>query len=777
MDLLRFQEEASAQIAQRLGDYLVDPLMVDRTRPVPFFQTLVSITGSGKTLMLADAINQIRSRLPREPVVLWLSKGRVVVWQTYANLAHGKYAANIPGYTVKPLLELVPADIEDSATPLLLMATAAKFARQDETDDRRVFQVQFDLATESLWNLLKRRRTTNGERRPLVVIYDEGQNLSDLQAERLLELVPDAIISASATPSVPAELERVISRLRTDRNWTDADFRTGVLSSAVVEAGLVKRRISLGGYVTPMETAIDAMLQDMRDAEEAAAKIDEPFRPKAIYVSSTNAVDGVPISEDVRRPFEERQARPIVIWRHLVASGIDPSKIAVYAQLQFGKYTPPRHDFNLFGGGDRDYDRFIQGDFEHIIFNLSLQEGWDDPMCGFAYIDKEMASATQITQVIGRVLRQPNARHYADPILNTAHFYIRSDEKGVFENILDDIRAQITDEHPSIELAVRTNNRRAGAFRAAPSKSRVVPTASIYSGLAKGPVDETVRRMLDFSSGGPNIVGQGARMQVLQEIGVRGATQYEWIAVEHSNLISARTIFRRELQRLFPGGLRRAGGPVNLVDIEEPKFDAMVEITSPAADHIRSIAAEVVDAYVNHSQILLNEDDPPYAVGPVALDPDNAVSFTNALHGRYSGLNPSLELPIARALDRTQRVWARNPEGSGYFIPLLDRGSTGTFWPDFLVWVDSKVVALETKGRHLLPEEARRKVLDIRSTGDCPRLVLRMISEGRWSVAPSGQTAQHGKDGFTVWKWTGSLNQVHYPDAATTVAAALQIDP
>ena len=48
MELFRFQEDASAQIAKRFGVYITDPLMVDRTRPVPFFQMLVSITGEWK---------------------------------------------------------------------------------------------------------------------------------------------------------------------------------------------------------------------------------------------------------------------------------------------------------------------------------------------------------------------------------------------------------------------------------------------------------------------------------------------------------------------------------------------------------------------------------------------------------------------------------------------------------------------------------------------------------------------------------------------------------
>ena len=774
MELFPFQVAAATQVADRFAAYVTDPLMVDRTKPVPFFQMLVSITGSGKTVILADAVAQMQTRLPLQPVVLWLSKGRVVVWQTYANLAHGKYAGNIPGFTVKPLLELAPSDIEDRATPLLLVATVGKFARQDDQgNDRRIFQVQLDLADESLWTLLKRRRLPNGQRRPLLVIYDEGQNLSDLQTERLLELAPDALISASATPSVPQALERVISRLRADRGWADDDYKTSVASREVVASGLVKQRISLGGYVTPMETAVDALLADMREAAEAASHIDEPFRAKAIYVSTTNTVDGFPIAEDAARSFEERQARPILIWRHLVASGIDPATIAVYSQLTFNKDTPPPRSFNLFGGADRDYDRFIAGNYEHIIFNLSLQEGWDDPQCAFAYIDKEMASARQITQVIGRVLRQPGARHHADPILNTAHFYIRSDEKGVFEEIIGDIQGQLASEHPSIQLTIRPENRRTERYREAPSRQRLVPTTSIYSGPAREPIGRVVDRMMDFRSGGENTIGQGSRMQVLQEIGVAGSATYDWIDVEHSNRVTARAIFRRELQRLFPGGLRRAGGPVNLVDMELSKFDALIEINSRAAHHVREIAGDVVTTYIEHSRLLQNDDDPPYAVGPIALNPADAVPFNNALHAHYSGLN-DLEIDIARAIDRTQRVWCRNPEGSGYFIPLLDRGSTATFWPDFLVWVDRTVVAIDSKGDHLISEDSRRKLFDIEGTGERARIVLCLITAGRWSVAPSGQLGKHGGDGYTVWRWSaGRLNAIYCRDTKTAMDAAL----
>jgi type III restriction enzyme len=777
MELFKFQERAANQMASRFSDYAADPLMVDRVTPVPFLQTLVSITGSGKTIILADAVAQIRDHMPIEPVILWVSKGRIVVSQTYANLSSGRYAANLPGFTVKPLLQVAPSDIVDVQHGLLLVATVGKFAVEDQAgSDRKVFEAQLDLASESLWELLKRRRTHGGVRRPLLVVYDEGHNLSDLQTRKLLELSPDALIAASATISLPARLESTIARLRNDRAWSDDQFITTVASKDVVESGLVKERIAIGGYVTPMETAIDAMLSDMAEAREAAAALAVPFRPKAIYVCSTNAVDGVPISEDVKRPFEERQARPILIWRHLVeTAGIDPAKIVIYSQLKFSKEAPPPPEMRVLSGGDRDYTDFVNGGFEHIIFNLGLQEGWDDPTCGFAYIDKEMASARQITQVIGRVLRQPGAEHYSDPSLNTAHFYIRTDERGVFDDILEDIRKQLVSEHPAVSLLVKKESSGRILETVSPNPPRTVPIIGIHSAAARAPITDVIDRMMDFSSGGPNTVGQGSRMLVLQEIGAGAEATFEWTEVEHSNRVTVRSIFRRELQRLYAGALRRAGGPINLVDIELPKFDALIELTSAAADHVRAVARSTVEAYIAHSRIFQNDFDVPYSVGPVAIDRSDAVAFGKALHGAYSGLN-LLELKFARALDRTQRVWARNPKNSGYYVPLLDMAAAATYWPDFLVWVDKTVVAIDTKGDHLLADASIAKLFDIDTLGEPSKVVLRLISEGESIVLPTGQINRVGKHGFTVWSWkNGRVAANHAGDEKSAVSMALDL--
>lgn len=771
IELLPFQINASTKIADRFAEYMADPLTITRTKVVPFYQNLASLTGSGKTLILADVIEQIRTRLPVEPIVLWLSKGKVVVLQTLTNLATGKYSDLIGGYDVKALLDCTQQDVESASRALLLVATVGKFNQKDkEAGDRKIFKVGMDVADKSLWDRLKIRKDEKGRRRPLIVVYDEAHNLSNQQTEMLAELAPDALLAASATIRIPPELTKTIDRLKQDKGWKDEDFVTAVPSGEVVLAGLVKKHIMLGGYVTPMELCITDLVKEMHGAEKAAQVLDLSFRPKAIYVSTTNTVDGLTPKEDAARPFKERQARPILIWRHLVESlGVDPSTIAVYCDLKFDKKMPPPPEFVLFSGGDSDYDEFINGKFQHIIFNLSLQEGWDDPECCFAYIDKDMGSPDQVTQVVGRVLRQPGAQHYPSNILNTAHFYIRTDEKGVFEEIIEDVRKKIAAEAPDITLTVRSSTTKTQKPSLPVLKERSVPSVSVDSADAQKPIHRIVADIIPFQEDTDATKGIGARIQVLQTIGKDSEQTEEWVEVEHSNKVTARWIFAREVQKRRPKAL-------HLCDIEHPKFDVLVEYHSPAAKHLREKADEVVDAYIEHSDIVQNALDHPYVVGPISINEAKLEKFKNALHEGYSDLNPSLELPFAQAIDKTKKVWCRNPSTGGFSIDLLDRGKTRQFKPDFLVWSGNHVVAIDTKGDHLILEDSARKLFTIDKIEDGPELVVRLVTEGEWKIKNNEFQKVPSSSGYTVWKLKqGKLNATPCANAVEAVKECLNI--
>ncbi len=518
--------------------------------------------------------------------------------------------------------------------------------------------------------------------------------LSDQQTELLLQLEPDALIAASATMRIPDKLNKRLNRLRDDKGWNDSDFITYVKSSDVVNSGLIKKHISLGGYVTTMEIAIDEMLVMMGKVTKAASDIGLTFTPKAIYVSNTNLVAGT--SE--------------------------------------------------------------KGDFKHIIFNLTLQEGWDDPACYFAYIDKDMGSKDQVTQVIGRVLRQPDARHYPFNALNTAHFYIRTDDKSVFKEILNVVNDKITSEMPDITITFHKGGSGNGEKpMIAPRKQKMVPEVNIDSRHAADPVRKVVELIEDYRTDNVNTVGKGGRVQVFQTIGSGKAVKEEWVEIEHSNRVPARWIFIREVERFY-------GDAVNLCDIEDPKFDAMVEYTSRAAENIRDAARKVVNAYTEHSMIV-QDSISSYSVDEIPVNTSDLVKFKYSVHPGYSKSSfNKFELKFAEALDKAKKDWMRNPSKSFFDIPLLDGGNTKNFNPDFLVWVTNAIIAIDTKGDHLIHVDSARKLFHIKKIRKGPELLIRLVTEGQWNIDKN----KIGSNGYTVWKlkdsrptpfWCSDINE------------------
>lgn len=305
--------------------------MFTAKRPVPFYQALSALTGAGKTPILADAVAQIRMVRPLQPIVLWISKAKAVVGQTFANMEPGgKYNHLVEAFSVQYLSDLTPQAIADGETPVLALATVGTFNQKGKGDGTLIVHKPSEdvHGSQSLWDTLASRKSASSERRPLLIVYDEAQNLSDQQTDLLLALEPDAMLVASATMKTPGRLGLVIQRLKQE-GWSDEpesdtkeDIRsclvTAVSSKAVVLAGLVKKQIILGGYTSIPETMIDDMLTAMETAREKAVDLQAGFEPKAIYVCKTNVNQDDGTTDLASRPFDQRKAPPILIWRYLV---------------------------------------------------------------------------------------------------------------------------------------------------------------------------------------------------------------------------------------------------------------------------------------------------------------------------------------------------------------------------------------------------------------------------------------------------------------------------
>ncbi|TFD17031.1 hypothetical protein E3T26_02770 [Cryobacterium sp. TMT1-21] len=746
IELFQFQQDAASQMADRFTDYSAEPVVMGRRanmREVPFYQALSSNTGSGKTAILAQAVSEIVAMSEIPPVILWLSKGKVVVQQSYANLAGGKYDHLLTDITVRLLSEYDPEDVANSKEALLYFATVGTFNQKDrENSNLRIFALDTDNIESTRWEALKLRETAEGQRRPLVVVYDEAQNLSDQQTTLLLEQQPTVFLLASATLRFPAQFDtEVIQPLRTSGGYKDEDLITQVKSSTVVASGLVKGMISLDGLNAPMEETISEMLGDLREAEDDARAENLSFTPKAIYVCNTNILaDDAGQTDNPKQPFDQRQAPPITIWRYLTDQcGVPADEIAVYADLKTDKEFPLPSDFTLFKGGESDYEDFVTGDYRHIIFNKTLQEGWDDPSVYFAYIDKTMESSVDITQIVGRVLRQPGATHYEADRLNTAHFYVRVDRNDSFAQIVEEVKKGLGGDAP--EVRILTSPPGSEEAESLPAKQRLtVPRTFINNAPTVGPVEKVISKVHDYTQDAVNTRGVGRRRTVQQTIGAGTSVDSEWVDFEQSNRVNARWVFRREVARRYRPALM-------VMNTDTQKFDAKVGVGSSAYSSLTGNAAEAVDEYLRHS-VIKQHKPKPYTIGSSLVRRGSMETFKNALHEGYDDLN-DLERRFARAIDETGLTWARNRSQTGYKIPLVSLGQTVWFFPDFLVWVGDTVICVDTKAGHIVEGDARRKLLSIQPHKDVPTTVeVKFVTEGTWKH----DGTPDGKDGFSVWE-------------------------
>lgn len=786
LELKVFQVKSAKLIADR---YRFFAHHADRPRkgnkPRPFFQALSALTGAGKTPILAEAVMLMRAHFGSEPIVFWMSKARSVVAQTYSNFSSGKYREIVEDFRVISVQGLTPQLIADGSEPLMVMATTGLFNNKDQSEGAlNIYKRDNDLFGDtSPWERLI-ARPHKGGRRPLIIVYDEGHNLSEQQTELLAELEPDAYLLASATLKLPQNFQKSIIqpiKLWVEEAGDPGPFRwlkavdehglpeaecfitTAVNSDKVVEAQLVKRAIQFDGTTATMETCLDDLIDRMDLLKSEIDNHDLNFVPKAIYVCRTNITDDGE-KDDASKPFQHRMAPPIRIWRYLVEEkDISPADIAIYANLTFVSGSKP-DEVNLYSKGDTDFDDFRAGDYKHIIFNLSLQEGWDDPSCYLAYIDKSMGSSIQVEQIIGRVLRQYDATHYDSPLLNSAHFFLRVDRQSVFTEAIDKVKAKLQSEGAPIEIMTTFAGKGGGAFDVYPKDETAVELHHIFvdSEAARQRIGEIIEEFPTFTEGDANTVGHAhATSQTVDLTDLAASSgQADWKSDGNTNPVRLRWLANTAIKS-------RSSRALAVVDLKDSKFDVRVQMRSKADKLTEKLGLEIVGAFYRHSE-LVYESVRPFKFGTLRV-PKNAPTFTNGLYESYGGFN-KFELPVAKAIDAAGFAWHRNPSAGGFHIPLLSEGDTASFYPDFIVWKGGAIFCIDSKGGHLLSDAVARKLFDIREDGKT-KLQVRFISEGK-QFELRGRTA---KGGFTVWKMkAGSPTPVFVDTLEKAVAEALR---
>lgn len=426
-------------------------------------------TGSGKTLIAGHAVGRILSGLDRAMTgfVLWVMPSEAIYKQTRAQLRDKESAVRqalevASGGRVKlaeKATDFTSADVDAGLVVMTLMLQSA--GRRDketlkvfrdsgnyatffpDADDATAMANRLaaypnletnDLADGTPGSIKQSLGNTLRMVRPLIVLDEGHRAYSDTARKTLGGMNPRFILELTATPN--RELSNILVKVGGMR---------------LRDAEMIKLPIELtaddkGHWKDTLKAALDKRDDLETQAREHHDRTDRYIRPIMLVRVELTGKDqrgkGPIHTEDVRQ--------------ELLEAGVQPGWIKVQ--------TASEKELTGDLASETDQTRII-------ITKDALREGWD---CPFAYVlallSKTQAK-TALTQMIGRVLRQPGAKRTGVSDLDSAWVFcadlkvkdaIESIRKGLDEEGMGDIHSSVRASGQQ-EMEVRRAERRAGA--------------------------------------------------------------------------------------------------------------------------------------------------------------------------------------------------------------------------------------------------------------------------------------------------------------------------
>ncbi len=409
----------SGGVAADAGEYV--ERTDDARRPIPHICFKVP-TGGGKTLLAAAALERLNRKTG---LTLWITPTNAIYEQTKAALKTREHPYRqmlelASGGRVKFMEKDDPFNLADAANYLCVMLLSLPAANRhlnrdflrmfrdsgryptffpesdDALGDGRLLEQYPDLertsedgpVKHSLFNVLKMLRP--------VVVLDEahkayGTSNQEKNAEfarTVSRLDPSLVIELSATPN------RGISNLLV--NVSGPDLKREQMIKAPVQV----TSYTVADWKNTLAEAsdkLDGLEAEARSLEYNEGRYIRPIAVVRVERTGNDQRDGERIhAEDVRQFLMQNLAVPENSVR--VKSSVNDE---LGRENLLSEYSPVRW----------------------IITKNALMEGWD---CPFAYVlvmlDNTSAQRA-ITQLVGRVLRQPHARHTGRAALDQCYVY------------------------------------------------------------------------------------------------------------------------------------------------------------------------------------------------------------------------------------------------------------------------------------------------------------------------------------------------------------------
>ncbi len=380
-----------------------EPYKSDFFGEVPFVCMKIP-TGGGKTLVGCHAIQKIMSAALQNKldhgIVIWFTPSEAIKSQTIRKFKDRKdwhrrildesFDNNVKVFSNEEALSIRKEDVADN---LCIIISSLDAFRKEKTlqNKYKVYQengalldhfqnigepelLERDSENTIINSLANVVRLSS----PLIVIDEGHKTQTQLSIDFLKELNPSFIIEYTATP-------RAGSNILVD-----------IHSSELKSEEMVKIPIVLES-ATQWQKSVEEGIRKQKDLEKAAKKLgNEYIRPIVLIQAQPQSKVSNNVTVDQIKDF-------------LLEMKIDPEEIAIK--------TSEKNEIE----GINLFSRTCK--IRYIITVSALAEGWD---CSFAYILVSVANLgakIAVEQIIGRILRMPNARKKEIEELNRSYVF------------------------------------------------------------------------------------------------------------------------------------------------------------------------------------------------------------------------------------------------------------------------------------------------------------------------------------------------------------------
>ena len=427
-------------------------------------------TGGGKTYLAVSALSKIFGRYlgQQKGFVLWIVPNEAIYAQTKRQLADRQHPFRqmldvLSGNAVRLLEKTDPLDARDVESHLCVMLLMLQASNRENKDSLKMFRDRgdvngffppegdqeahsvalkqtsnldvYDLTGSSYpWTQVK-DSLGNALRliRPVVVMDEGHKAVSDLAFATLYGFNPCFVLELTATPKDVAATGGKAPKAARYSN-----VLVEVKGIELDREGMIKMPMNLDPREgSDWRQTLAVALNRIKSLEHAARQLQadtgryiRPILLVQVERTGSDQRDGVHI-----------HALDVKDWLTTVGGLDGGTEIAVKTADTNDLATPENQD--LLASTNR---------VQVIITKSALQEGWD---CPFAYVLCALAASSNLsamTQLVGRILRQPQAQKTGVPVLDEcyviAHHANTSDvvnaiKKGLEEDGMGDLVREI----------------------------------------------------------------------------------------------------------------------------------------------------------------------------------------------------------------------------------------------------------------------------------------------------------------------------------------------